>query len=281
MDRVETGSFASTRTGAEQPQFIRVVSWNVNRGCNLKEIVDYLESADSDLVLLQETDVDARRSGYRNIAGEIAEKLRLNYVFGREFQELSQGTPTAPAYHGQATLSRWPLSQTRVLRFRNQSGFWRPRWYIPPLSLFQRRLGGRIALVCEVLIGRVRLLTYNLHLESRGNDQLRQEQLREVLEDSRQTRDDVPALIAGDFNFDLRCSAVAKLLSGVKFENPFYSANGNLITARTRFGRGLSIDSILTRDVPTAQDATIASMVTASDHFPLTLTLRLNGASLA
>jgi len=34
----------------------------------------------------------------------------MNYVFGREFQELTQGSRAAPAYHGQATLSRWPLS---------------------------------------------------------------------------------------------------------------------------------------------------------------------------
>jgi len=276
MDRVETGNFAATRIHAEQPQSIRVVSWNVNRGCNLKEIVDYLESSNGDLILLQETDLNARRSGFRNIAKEVAEKLRMDYVFGREFQELSQGTPSAPTYHGQATLSRWPLSQGRVLRFRSQSGFWRPRWYIPPLSAFQRRLGGRIALVCEALIGGVRLVTYNVHLESRGNDQLRLQQLREVLEDARQLREHVPALIAGDFNFDLRCSAVTELLSGLRFENPFHSANGNLITARTRFGRGLSIDFILTRDLPVPQNASIVNVVTASDHFPLTLTVQLN-----
>jgi endonuclease/exonuclease/phosphatase family metal-dependent hydrolase len=275
MDHVESGSFASGRLDAEQPQCIRVVSWNVNRGCNLREIIEYLESANGDLLLLQETDRNARRSSYRNIAREIAEKLRMHYVFGCEFEELSQGSPESPTHHGQATLSRWPLSQARVLRFRNQSGFWRPRWYVPPMGVFQRRLGGRMALVCEALVNGIRLITYNLHLESRGGDELRIQQLSEVLEDGRQFGD-TPVLIAGDFNFDVRCSAVANLLAEVRFENPFHSQNGNLITAHTRFGRGRSIDFILTRGVPSTRDARIASAEQASDHFPLTLTLQLN-----
>jgi hypothetical protein len=55
----------------------------------------------------------------------------MNYAFGREFEELSQGSSGSPAYHGQATLSRWPLSNARLIRFREQSHFWRPRWYLP------------------------------------------------------------------------------------------------------------------------------------------------------
>jgi len=280
MDHVETGTFAPLRNGAEQPQSIRVVSWNVNRGCNLQEIIEYLERADGDVLLLQEIDRNARRSGYRNIAKEIAQKLRMNYVFGCEFEELSQGTPTSPTHHGQATLSRWPLSHARVLRFRNQSGFWHPRWFIPPLSVFQRRLGGRMALVCEALINDVRLVTYNLHLESRGNDELRLQQLSQVLEDARQFGEHVPALIAGDFNFDLRNSAVAKLLSGAQFENPFQSGAWSPITAYTRFGRARSIDFILTRDLPFTRDASVARVARASDHFPLTLTLQMDTATL-
>jgi hypothetical protein len=38
---------------------------------------------------------------------------------------------TSPAYHGQATLCRWRLKNPRVIRFRSQSGFWRPRWFLP------------------------------------------------------------------------------------------------------------------------------------------------------
>ena len=108
----------------------------------------------------------------------------MNYVFGREFEELTQGSRTSPAYHGQATLSRWRLKGSRLIRFRSQSGFWRPRWFLPRTEPFQERLGGRIALVTEVDVPGQVVIVYNLHLESRGNDDLRLSQLEEVLTDA-------------------------------------------------------------------------------------------------
>jgi hypothetical protein len=88
-------------------------------------------------------------------------------------QELTQGSRTSPAYHGQATLSRWRLANPRIIRFRCQSGFWRPRWFLPRMEPFQERLGGRIALITEVNILASTFRVYNLHLESRGNDAIR------------------------------------------------------------------------------------------------------------
>jgi endonuclease/exonuclease/phosphatase family metal-dependent hydrolase len=120
-----------------------VVNWNIDRGMRLPAITDFLSSQEADLLILQEVDLNARRTGRVNVAEEIARKLEMNYVFGREFQELTQGSRNAPAYRGQATLSRWRLGNARVIRFRSQSSFWRPRW-------FQERIGGRIALVTEV-----------------------------------------------------------------------------------------------------------------------------------
>src|SRR6201989_264700 len=109
----------------------------------------------------------------------------MNNVFGREFQELTQGSRTSPAYHGQATLSRWPLSKSRILRFDQQSNFWRPRWFLPDIEPFQERIGGRMALISEVSVGDRTLVTYNLHLESRGDDTLRYSQLEESFNDAR------------------------------------------------------------------------------------------------
>lgn len=41
---------------------------------------------------IQEVDINARRMHRANVAQEIAPNLRLNYVFAREFVELTQGT---------------------------------------------------------------------------------------------------------------------------------------------------------------------------------------------
>jgi endonuclease/exonuclease/phosphatase family metal-dependent hydrolase len=96
---------------------IRVLDWNIDRGLQLRSIIDFLGDTNTDIFILQEVDINARRTHRLNVAQEIARKLRLNYVFGREFVELTQGSDTSPAYHGQATLSRWKISNSRIIRF--------------------------------------------------------------------------------------------------------------------------------------------------------------------
>src|ERR1700720_4696064 len=173
MNDVLAGNFATWRWQFWPLQAIRIVNWNIDRGLRLPEITDFLASQQADLITLQEVDLNARRTHFLNVAEELARDLGMNYVFGREFEELTQGSRTSPAYHGQATLSRWRLKNPRVIRFRSQSGFWRPRWFLPHTAPFQERLGGRIALVTEVDVPGRTFSVYNLHLESRGNKHLR------------------------------------------------------------------------------------------------------------
>ena len=177
MGDILAGDFAANRLQLWPPRTLKVVNWNIDRGLRLQEVADFLDSQQADLLTLQEVDLNARRTHRLNVAEEFARKLRMNYVFGCEFHELTQGSRTSPAYHGQATLSRWTLKNLRVVRFRRQSGFWRPRWFLPQTAPFQERLGGRIALVTEVELAGRSLTVYNLHLESRGNDDLRSRSL--------------------------------------------------------------------------------------------------------
>jgi endonuclease/exonuclease/phosphatase family metal-dependent hydrolase len=102
---------------------IRVVDWNIDRGFQLRPIIEFLGDTNADIVILQEVDINARRTHRLNIAQEIARKLRLNYVFGRECVELTQGSATSPAFHGQVTLSRWRITNLRLIRFQQQSDF--------------------------------------------------------------------------------------------------------------------------------------------------------------
>jgi endonuclease/exonuclease/phosphatase family metal-dependent hydrolase len=102
---------------------------------------DFLVGVDADILILQEVDLNARRTHPLNIAETIARKLEMNYVFGREFQELVQGSKDSPAYHGQATLSKWPISIARLIRFSKQSHFWQPHCLLPRIEPFEERLG--------------------------------------------------------------------------------------------------------------------------------------------
>ena len=209
---IETGSFAPWTLTLWPPRSIRVVDWNIDRGLRLDDVIEFLAMANADLVILQEVDLNARRTHRLNVAKEIAQKLKMNYVFGCEFEELTQGSRTSPAYHGQATLSPWPLSNARVVRFQRQSNFWHPRWFLPELAPLQERLGGRIALVTEVSVAGKQLVSYNLHLESRGDTKLRQAQLHECLSDLGNYRPGTPIVVAGDMNFNVARSDAESVL---------------------------------------------------------------------
>lgn len=273
LEEIESGSFAPSAPVVGAPGSIRVVIWNIERGLQLERVIEFLREADADVVLLQESDLNARRTYRLDIAREIAEKLHMNYVFGREFEELTQGSRTSPAYHGQATLSRWPLSNPRVIRFREQSNFWRPHWYKPRTELLQERLGGRMALVCDVNVAGQTLVAYNLHLESRGNDQLRRAQLTEVLNDAQRYLGDVPLIVGGDMNFDVSHDDASESIREAQFRNAF-AEGAAMATAPSSFGRpGRPIDWILTRGPVQDADARVYRSVNASDHFPLSLTL--------
>ena len=51
---------------------------------------DFLVGVNVDILILQDVDLNARRTHRLNIAETIARKLEMNYVFGREFEELVQ-----------------------------------------------------------------------------------------------------------------------------------------------------------------------------------------------
>src|SRR5271157_3758034 len=245
MEQLETGSFLSPADSCALGPAIRVISWNINRGQQLDGVLEFLRRTPADLILLQETDVNARRTHCRNIAREIAQALRMDYVFGCEFQELTQGNHSSPAYHGQATLSRLPLLESRILRFRRQSDFWRPRWYIPMIPGLQRRLGARMALVSHMSWLETQLILYNVHLESRGNDALRCSQLAEIIQDAQRYDSAVPIIVAGDFNFDLSQPPAAALLAGSPFNSPLQSGAVRPTTTRSRLASARTIDWIL------------------------------------
>jgi endonuclease/exonuclease/phosphatase family metal-dependent hydrolase len=274
LDQIETGIFTTQTWVIFPPDSIRVVSWNINRGLHFDRVIEFLTGTKADIILLQEADQNARRTHHLNVAREIAQKLRMNYAFGREFQELTQGSRTSPAYHGQVTLSRWPLSNCRIIRFADQTDFWRPHWFLPEIPPFQERIGGRLALVSEVKIGDRTIVTYNLHLESRDADRLRCSQLDEVLSDAQRYRVGAPAVVGGDFNLDASSGSAANALSRANFDNAL--ANCRAPTKpNSFFEQGKLIDWIFVRRPMRSSQGQVHRSVSASDHYPLSADLRL------
>jgi endonuclease/exonuclease/phosphatase family metal-dependent hydrolase len=269
---IESGSFAVPRWAPYRPDSIKVVDWNIDRGLKLDGTIEFLAGAKADIILLQEVDVNCRRTHHVNVAREIAQKLEMNYVFGREFQELTQGSKTSPAYHGQTTLSRWPLSKSRIIRFKKQSDFWRPQWFLPEISPFQERLGGRMALVSEVNIAGETIVAYSLHLESKGDDELRCAQLDEILNDVERYRWETPILLSGDFNIDASGRPAAAAISRAQFQDAF--ADRHVLTTPGSFWEhGRIIDWIFTRGCVRVSQPQVHRSISASDHYPLSVNL--------
>ena len=111
-DRIAAPATADTLT---------LVSWNIAYGRRCERHADVLASLEPDVCLLQEVDVGCRRSGFRNVAQWLAERLEMNWLFGGEFQEIGQGRADAAALTGQAILSRYPITSPRVIPFAHQA----------------------------------------------------------------------------------------------------------------------------------------------------------------
>jgi len=96
MDQILSGSFAPVRFQLWPRDSFRVVDWNIDRGTQLQGILEFIKEAKADVILLQEVDMNAKRTRRLDIAREIARALQLNFVFGTEFQELTQGSNSLP-----------------------------------------------------------------------------------------------------------------------------------------------------------------------------------------
>lgn len=266
FDQILSGSFASGTTQGSEDSELLLVNWNIERGVRRSEILEALRGPlAADLYLLQEVDLNTRRAGYRNVAEDLARELGMNYVFGTEFEELAQGRSDQPAFQGQAVLSRFPIAQTRALRFRHQLHNWGPRW-VPCWSWLQPRRGGRMALMVEIQLGDHTLVIYNTHLESKANDSERAQQIREILEDIQAHYDaDTPQIVAGDLNtHEGADSPVLQELKARGFQDVFQDHKGSLQTKTRSKGR---IDWILLRHL-NCREAAIPRL-NISDHYPL------------
>jgi endonuclease/exonuclease/phosphatase family metal-dependent hydrolase len=167
------------------------------------------------------------------------------------------------------------LSNSRIIRFQKQSHFWRPHWFLPDIAPFQERLGGRMALVSAVDIVGKTIASYNLHLESRGDNPLRCSQLDEALDDTKRYSWNTPILLAGDFNLDVSRTPAATYISRAQFLDAF--ANQHVPTTPGSFlEHGRTIDWIFTRGGLHATQAQVHRSISASDHYPLSVRLTID-----
>jgi len=237
------------------PQRLNVVSWNIERGVRFGGVLETLQKLDADVLLLQEVDRYCQRSGGRDVAADLASALGMNWVAAGEFQEIGEATKGRAALHGQAILSRYPITDAGVLVFAEQARF---RWRLNPL---QPRRGGRMALRART----GGMLVYTAHLESGGNDTLRRKQLDEMVRDQQgEARPDERVVLAGDFNNPpVAQSSMFRAIGAADFVD----SHGG--TPRlTSINRSHPIDWIFVKNLAFV-DSDVYMVKGVSDHFPV------------
>lgn len=181
----------------------RIVFWNAERLKYPEPSAALLGSAQADILLLCEVDVGMARSGNRHTVADLAARLGTGYLFGVEFVELGLGDSRERAWHagssnsaglhGAALLSRHRLRRPALARLE-ASG----RWYDGRFG--ERRVGGRIALMAELMLGTTAVLFVCAHYESHSDAGDRRRQTIAMLDAIDAHAPGLPVLIAGDFN---------------------------------------------------------------------------------
>ena len=140
------------------------------------------------------------------------------------------------------------------------------------MAVLQRRLGGRIALVAEATIYGRKVVSYNLHLESKGTDTLRVQQLNEVLADCAMYVDEPTFVVAGDFNLHAGGGEAARALREAGFHDAVRLPEHSTSIAHGLTHHARAIDWIFVSD-KTDSPGRVHNYIRASDHYPISATL--------
>ncbi len=225
---------------------IRVMSYNIHRGIgkdgklNMDRIFSTISDSKVDIVALQEVERYSVRTGFQDQIAYLADKLSMNYVYGKSMNILN-------GQYGNAVLSRYPIKSSKVSQLPSKGE-------------------NRILLSADLSINGKSLGVHSTHL---GLDRLeRSAQLASIaglLQDC-----DGPHVLAGDFNaggeeLSVLCSQYldSAVQYGAEKEITFEYGTG-----------GSRIDYLLLSGglVPIHYEVVKSD---ASDHFPIISTIKM------
>lgn len=165
-----------------KPHSLVVAAWNIERCKCVEDSAELLRRTGADVVLATEMDLGMARSHQRHTTRDLADCLGFGYVFGTEFVELGTGdpyetslfadVPNRHGLHGNALLSRYPLSNLKLIPL-DRGGIW---FVGQPKNDGQLRLGGRMALCAsvETTAGPIELVSVHYESESTADERTQQ-----------------------------------------------------------------------------------------------------------
>ncbi|MEU6018959.1 endonuclease/exonuclease/phosphatase family protein [Streptomyces sp. NPDC047515] len=259
----------TSAAGQEHTVPLRVATYNIHAGAGMDNVFDLdrqtaeLRSLDADVIGLQEVDAHwGTRSEWRDLAGELAERLHMRVSFAPIYS-LDPVTPGAPRREfGVAVLSRYRIVSAEnheITRLSTQD----PNPVPTPAPGF-----GEVVLRVQGLPVHV----YVTHLDYRGDPSVRTTQVadtrRIMAEDKAPGRQRVRQILLGDFNAAPTAPELAPLwreLTDVEPGGPTYPAQDPV----------QRIDYVaVSKDSVRVRDAAVAETL-ASDHRPVVADLLL------
>ncbi len=161
---------------------IRVLTWNIHHGAGLDGQIDLdriaaqIRSSGADLVALQEVDRGVLRSDRRDIPAELADRLGMHQVFGKNID--FQGGD-----YGNAVLSRFPVLESENHHYE---------------MIRKGEQRGLLTTVVRTPAGPVQFWT--THIDYRKDDSERVQHAHAIVERLRSEQPAIPTILCGDFN---------------------------------------------------------------------------------
>jgi hypothetical protein len=139
---------------------LNVVGFNAGRGTYWAEFAEMIESMPElqkpDLIVLNEMDIGMARSGNVHTTRKLAFRLGMNYAWGLEFVELTNGNwdeqnktkdmKNALGLHGNAILSTCPMYDPMIVRDNLDERYFSNTKFSGNARGAEKRLGGRMGL---------------------------------------------------------------------------------------------------------------------------------------
>ena len=205
---------------------LRVAAWNAERLKFHQASRALLEAVNADVVLLTEVDIGMARSGNVHTV-RAASPEGFGWAFATEYVELGlgdereqtwhRGETNTHGLHGNAIMSRLPLSRPRVVAL-DEGG----AWFTADMKEGQRRIGGRMALLAQA----AGVWFASVHLESESDASLREAQIRTLLAGLGRASGDGPAVIGGDLNTKALAPGEPVDFDGLAATEPLFAALG-------------------------------------------------------
>lgn len=275
---VETGCYAPADVPAKDS--LLVMAYNVERGLEIDAQLDAWRDDPRlpvpDVLLISEIDRGCTRTDYRDVVREYASALEMDFVYGVEFVELPRGAGSSietPCEHGNAILSRYPIANPGSIRHATNKS-----WYEDE---GEPRLGGRIAITADIVVGDTSVHVVSVHFESSISEDPREGQAAELAEYGKKVGGRV--VVGGDMNsgfygIDLQGDTTLDKTISTWLAEGYFDVHASLpFDARKTHDPAMILDVIVTNGAFFSESAVAPEALWRglSDHAPVWTTISL------